>query len=142
MEIIRKRLSKLFIEEIKVFETNIKVFAKTKQGLYSCLHCLNSSIQPHGYHETRITDLPHDNKKVHVFVKRRRFKCLDCQKTFFEEVPHKFRAYMMTEFLAGFICSKYGQMTCNKLSGLLEVDRKTIMRLGEGFTQGHFGLKR
>ena len=133
MEMIYKRLSQLSIEKIEVFDTNIKVFAKSRLSKTTCNYCYSSSIKLHGLSETRITDLPYDNKKVNVYVKRTRYKCFNCHKTFFETTPHKFHHHNMTVFVADFILSEYNRIPCNKLANLLHIDRKTITYFIEKF---------
>lgn len=126
METISKRLSELTIESIESYSHKIKVFAKSKFEIASCFYCNNTSIQTHGYYLKILNDLPYDNKPVYVFVNRKRFKCIDCNKTFFEKVPYQFHPYKVTTHLVNYILSQYNLMSCNALSNRVNVNRKTI----------------
>lgn len=127
MEMIYKRLSKLLdIEAIQVYETNIRVFAKTKSREQCCYTCSSADIKPHGVINSRVVDVPYHEKKVLIYITKRRYKCASCSKTFIEKTPYVFSPNYMTIYLAHYILEKYGKIACYKLALMVQMDAKTI----------------
>ena len=52
-----------------------------------CPHCASCLFVKHGTDIQRIHDLPSQGKHVLIRVKRQRFRCKSCRKTFFEPLP-------------------------------------------------------
>lgn len=129
MEIIKKRLSRLRIQYIKYYDDQIRVFAQIKNNLSACKFCQSHHIQKHGISEVCLTDLPVEEKKVFVFIQKRRFKCLDCSKTFFEKTPYQFSNNKMTIYIAKYIMQNFGKTSNNKLAKFLKIDRRTVEEL-------------
>lgn len=136
MEKIYKRLSLLTIERIQRYETYIKVFAKTKYHPHECPKCLSSRICIHSVNEVRFVDLPYKKKTTYLYVKKKRYKCKSCCKTFFESVPHTLPFNRMTTFFAEHLYEEYNKMSCRKLSSLMKVDIKTINNLMRHVIEG------
>ena len=108
MEIIEKRLFGFNIKNTKILCNSIRVFATTKNHTKLCNYCYSENVQLHGNSQIRLADLPYQDKKVMIFVTRKRFKCLSCSKTFQESIPHQSDRTRMTTSLVSFIDPRPG----------------------------------
>lgn len=102
------------------------MFAKSTGHIQICDHCHSTEILRHGNSQLRLTDLPYQNKKVMIFITRKRFKCTSCGKTFQESIPHQNGNSRMTNGLVRFIKDKYHSCSKSKLSQFLHVDRSSL----------------
>lgn len=76
-------------------ENNIIISAHTTASPQICPHCGKSVVFIHGYRTQKIKDLPMRLKNVIIVLKKRRYICKECNKTFFEKysfLPKYYRA--------------------------------------------------
>jgi len=53
----------------------------------SCRHCGGKRFHGHGLVEQTVADTPFHGKPTTLLISRKRFRCLDCGKTFVEAAP-------------------------------------------------------
>lgn len=70
-----------FIED----ENNITISVHTKVREQYCPHCGKPTKFVHGYRTQNVKDLPMRLKNVSIILKKRRYICRECNKTFFEK---------------------------------------------------------
>lgn len=70
-----------FVED----ENNIIISAHTRVSAQRCPCCGKTTSFVHGYRFQKIKDLPMRLKDVTVILKKRRYICKECNKTFFEK---------------------------------------------------------
>lgn len=66
----------------------------------ACPHCQSDNVYSHGWRWQDYADLPIHHKSVVIQVKRRRYKCLDCGKTFQQRLYEMEDGQLMTRRLA------------------------------------------
>ena len=68
-----------------------------------CPHCMGMRIHGHGVEERKVADTPLFGKPTKLIVQRKRFKCLDCDKTFSEPTPDLHDTRQATKRLVKFV---------------------------------------
>lgn len=127
MEIMKHRLANLEIIDVCEKPHYIRVDAKTERNLTTCPHCHSNRIDKHGLYQERLVDAPINNKKVLVFVRKGRYKCNHCRRTFLDPVHCKYRHLRMTRLAAYEIHQRKGKCSISKIARFIGVDGKTIM---------------
>lgn len=69
-----------------------------------CPHCqIGAAFQEFGTKEQLFMDLPAHGKRVGVLVKRQRYRCKNCQRTFLQRLPDMDESHTMTRRLLDYI---------------------------------------
>jgi len=92
-----------------------------------CHHCgCVANLLGHGSKEQVFRDIPSHDRRVTIYLKRKRYRCKDCTKTFLEPLPMLDEKRLMTRRLREYIEKESLVRTFKSLSEELGLDEKTI----------------
>ncbi len=126
MEIDISRYQGITVTEIKVLPDTIRIFAKTIENQHQCPYCDSTMLSRHALGNMRLTDIPYRTKSVLMFISRRRYRCKQCSKTFFDDIPFKDEHHRMTCALVNEIKERMKHLPCYRVAKILAVSRKAI----------------
>ncbi len=96
-------------------------------------HCPKCGTIPnlykHGKKDQLFFDLPMHAKRVGIFVKRQRYKCRECNETFFEELPAMDESRSVTKRLMEWIEKTSLKQTFTSIAEEIGVDEKTVRNI-------------
>jgi transposase len=96
----------------------------------SCPLCIqNHNVQKYGSKKQVFVDLPMDGKHVNIVIKRQRYRCGDCQKSFYEKISIMDTRRNMTTRLIKYIQAECPIRTFVSLSQESGVSDKTIRNI-------------
>lgn len=104
-------LKGVIIKNIKNSEKNISVYIETEHHSQQCPHCKSYTSKIKDYHTQSIKDVPIQFKNTTLIVKKRRYECKSCGKTFYEKLDFVPKYYRTTNRLLAYI---YDQLLTNK----------------------------
>jgi transposase len=77
-------LQDVIVENIENNENNIQIFAKLERKPHCCISCGTTTNTIHDYRQQKIKDIPAFGKYVTIVLNKRRYRCNNCGKRFFE----------------------------------------------------------
>jgi len=89
-------LKDIFITDVKETESELSISLISTKDKPCCPHC-NLSTHIHAYRWQKIKDLRIRGKPVILYLRKRRFRCNNCKKTFFEKISFLPRYHRMTQ---------------------------------------------
>ena len=99
-------LQGVIVTKVEKSETTIKVFAEMERKEHHCVCCGTATDTIHDYRLQTIKDIPAFGKTVQIILRKRRYRCPNCGKRFFEENGFLPRYYRTTNRLTAFILDK------------------------------------
>jgi transposase len=127
------RLEGLFIEKVDgtSFPDELLIHAR---GTYETTGCLASNhlqevpsaVHKHGTEEQKFRDVSAFGKKVWIVIKRQRYRCMYCKKTWFEPIPSLHTKRLMTARLEDYIVKRCFVSTNMQVAHEIGVDEGTI----------------
>lgn len=94
-----------------------------------CVGCGSGRMIGHGRNEQVIRDMPTHGKRVAIYVDTRRWRCVDCGKTFMETLPCVNGKRDMTERLTSWIGQQSLKRTFASIAEETGLDEKTIRNI-------------
>lgn len=88
-----------------------------------------ASLYKHGKKQQLFFDLPMHAKRVGIFVKRQRYKCRECNETFFEYLPDMDANRSVTNRLKDWIQEASLEKTFTSVADDIGVDEKTVRNI-------------
>lgn len=104
-------LKGIIVKNIKNSNNEIIISVETKHHVCVCPHCGSSTSKIKDYHNQLIKDVPIQFKKTFLSLKKRRYICKNCNKSFYEKLDFLPKYYRSTNRLIAYI---YDQLTTNK----------------------------
>lgn len=96
----------------------------------ACIHCGSvEKVYKHGTKEQRLHDTPAHGKHSLIVVKRLRYMCRDCGKTFLQPLPDMAESGSMTKRLRAYIEKNSLKHTFAHVAGEVGLDEKTIRNI-------------
>ena len=99
-------LQGLNITNIEENEKSIIIYAEKEREKHHCICCGTATNTVHDYREQKIKDIPAFGKLVSIKLRKRRYKCKNCGKRFFECNPFLPKYHRMTNRLSAFVIEK------------------------------------
>ena len=99
-------LQGVIIEKIENFENKQIIYAIMKIKEHNCPCCGTATRTVHDYRAQKIKDIPAFGKQVTIVLRKRRYRCPDCKKRFFEETDFLPRYHRVTNRLSAYIIDK------------------------------------
>ena len=127
MEMLSFNYQDVKINNIQLMPNSVRVFGEVEQQQKYCICCKSHKIKAYAKGDIRIVDLPVNQKTVLLFITRKRYLCIDCNKTFFDQIKFKDKHHRMTSNLVKEIKRKFGTLSCSDLSKILAIPRRTII---------------
>lgn len=75
------------VTHIEEDEHDYHIWAEASDHPTTCPHCDHDNIVGFGRREQLIRDLPMHGKRVGIYIDTRRYRCRQCDKTFYERLP-------------------------------------------------------
>lgn len=94
-----------------------------------CPYCQFRSLDLHGRLKRSYVDTPIHGRKVTLELRRQRFKCQRCKKTFYEEIPNLDDKHRMTGRLNHYIWVNAFRRTFTALADDVGVNEKTVRNI-------------
>lgn len=96
-----------------------------------CQFCgvINPRLHRYGVKEQPFRDLNIHGKKVRLLVQRKKWKCLECTHTFFENLPDLDDHHRSTKRLVGWVQQKALERTFTSIADEIGVDEGTIRNI-------------
>jgi transposase len=88
-------------------------------------------VYVHQYDEQVFNDLPHHGKRTALLVKRKRYKCRECQQVFLQELPHMHEHHRATKRLVEWVGNEAMRHTFAHVARLSGFDERTVRRIFE-----------
>ena len=120
-----------FVED----QNNITISVHTPVTPQRCPCCGKATSFIHGYRTQKVKDLPMRLKNVTILLKKRRYICKECNKTFFEKYSFLPKYYRATNRrYMGIIRALYSDVTVRRLVEYIRVmkDNSIIIVLKGG----------
>ena len=99
-------LQGLNITNIEENEKSILIYAEMERKEHSCICCGTATDTVHDYREQVIKDIPAFGKLVSIVLRKRRYRCKNCGKRFFENNSFLPKYHRMTNRLCAFVIDK------------------------------------
>jgi transposase len=96
-----------------------------------CVRCgvVDPALKRHGVQRQQFMDTPMHGKRVGIVVKRQRYKCLECEKTFFQQLPDMDDKRHMTRRLLEYVQRRSLERTFAEVATDIGVDEKTVRNI-------------
>ena len=78
-------LKEVIVKKVKNYENYVEVYAEFPISEHICPYCGHSTSKIHDYYTQKIKDIPIQFKPTIVFLKKTRYECKDCGKSFYPE---------------------------------------------------------
>ena len=99
-------LQDLIVTNIEENEKEIHIYAEMKRKTHNCICCGTATDTVHDYRKQIIKDIPAFGKTVTIVLRKRRYRCPQCGKRFFESNNFLPKYRRMTNRLASFVVNK------------------------------------
>lgn len=113
---------------------DLHIDAETVSPPKSCLACGSDNIVGGGRQEILIKDTPMYGKRVGIYVKARRIRCLDCGKTLTERLPDVAESQRMTTRLYRWIAERSIDKTFISIAHDVGVSEDTVRKIFNEYT--------
>jgi transposase len=103
-----------------------------------CVRCGVSEprLKKHGILEQLFMDTPAQGKRVGIKVRRQRFQCCECRKTFFQPLPDMDEKRQMTRRLLDYIQRRSLERTFTEVASDVGVNEKTVRNIFKEYVTG------
>ena len=108
---------------------DLHIDAETVSSPKSCLECGSDNVVGGGRQEILIKDTPMYGKRVGIYVKARRIRCLDCGKTLTERLPGVAESQRMTTRLYRWIVERSIDKTFISIAHDVGVSEGTVRKI-------------
>jgi len=108
---------------------DLHIDAETVSPPKSCIECGSDNVVGGGRQEILIKDTPMYGKRVGIYVKARRIRCLDCGKTLTERLPGVAESQRMTTRLYRWIAERSIDKTFISIAHDVGVSEGTIRKI-------------
>jgi transposase len=109
---------------------NFQLFVETVAEPYACTSCgCISNLYKWGSKRQIFMDIPHGHSKVALILNRRRYRCRECDATFFEPLPDIDDKRLITNRLLKYIQLESIKRTFLSIANDVGVDEKTVRNI-------------
>jgi transposase len=99
-------LQDLIVTNIEENDTNTIIYAEMQRKTHKCIFCGHSTDRIHDYRIQKIKDIPAFGKLVTIILRKRRYRCTNCQKRFYEVNNFLGKYYRRTSRLTAYVINK------------------------------------
>lgn len=110
-----------------------RITAEYERPAPYCPKCgvMDPRTYPHSYHDQLFNDVPHHNRRTALIAHRRRYKCLECSKTFMQELFDVDESHRATKRLIQWVGDASLTHTFAHVARLSGFDERTVRRIFE-----------
>jgi transposase len=131
-------LQDITIDNFSENETTITINAHIPHSPQVCPHCGSVHNRIHGSRIQKIKDLPTRLKDVLIYLNKRRYKCMDCGKTFFEKCSFLPKYHRFTNRVYIGICNAFKSANSLKsIANAFNTSINTVQRMFKLVTIPH-----
>lgn len=123
------KLKGLKVIEVMDSDEGKILVAESVSALFCCPDCASTHSIKFGNTKIVYRDLPIDGKSVKILLKKQRFRCRACSRTYFEILDMMSEKHMMTKRLVEFIRAQSAIRSRNSISKEVGVDEKTVRNI-------------
>lgn len=102
------------------------VYAESANTRVLCPHCRSDRLTGWGTREVLFKDLPMHGKRVGIYIRARRLRCDDCERTFQEHLPALSEARKMTQRLLQWIGAQSLRRSFTSIAEEVGIDEGTV----------------
>lgn len=118
------------VKKVENNDFSITLHIETIKKEQHCPCCGNITSKVHDYRLQTIKDAPIQFKNTFIRLRKRRYKCTNCGKQFFEDLSFLPRYYRMTNKLSAWICKQFSTTNSIKqIASAANVSSNTVFRL-------------
>ena len=131
-DIVKKILDideNIIINDVEVSEKEVNLYIEIKKKEHICPRCGEKVNRVHYYYSQKIKDLDIFDKKAYIWIKKKRYKCNNCKKTFLEENKFLAKFQRMTNRVFNEIFSQLeSEHSFKSVGKLLGLSVNTVIR--------------
>lgn len=118
------------IKKVESTDFFVTLHIETIKKEQFCPCCNNPTSKVHDYRFQTIKDCPIQFKNTFIQLRKRRYKCTNCGKQFFEDLSFLPKYYRMTNRLSAWICRQFSTTNSIKqIASSANVSSNTVFRL-------------
>ena len=118
------------VKKVESDDLSITLHIETIKKEQICPCCNNTTSKVHDYRFQTIKDCPIQFKNTFIKLRKRRYKCKNCGKQFFEDLSFLPKYYRMTNRLSAWICRQFSTTNSIKqIATSANVSSNTVFRL-------------
>ena len=118
------------VKKVESDDFSITLHIETIKKEQICPCCSSSTSKIHDYRFQTIKDCPIYFKNSFIKLRKRRYKCINCGKQFFEDLSFLPKYYRMTNRLSAWICRQFSTTNSIKqIAASANVSSNTVFRL-------------
>jgi len=118
------------VKKVESDDFSVTLHIETIKKEQICPCCNNATSKVHDYRFQTIKDCPIQFKNTFIKLRKRRYKCNNCGKQFFEDLNFLPKYYRMTNRLSAWICRQFSTTNSVKqIAASANVSSNTVFRL-------------
>ena len=118
------------VKKVESDDFSITLHIETVKKEQTCPCCNNATSKVHDYRFQTIKDCPIQFKNTFIKLRKRRYKCKNCGKQFFENLNFLPKYYRMSNRLSAWICRQFSTTNSVKqIANSANVSSNTVFRL-------------
>jgi len=118
------------VKKVESDDLSVTLHIETIKKEQICPCCNNATSKVHDYRFQTIKDCPIQFKNTFIKLRKRRYKCKNCGKQFFEDLSFLSKYYRMTNRLSAWICRQFSTTNSIKqIATSANVSSNTVFRL-------------
>ena len=122
-------LQDLIITKVEDNEKEIHIYGEIRRKPHKCPCCGELTDKIHDYREQIIKDIPLFDKKLFIYLRKRRYRC-QCGKRFFEENKFLPRYHRMTNRLSAYVINELANaVSFTSVGQKVNLSTTTVMRV-------------
>ena len=123
-------LQDVIITNVESNEKEIVIYAQLERKKHNCISCGTATDTIHDYRKQIIKDIPAFGKLVSIVLKKRRYRCHNCDKRFFENNSFLPKYHRMTNRLSAFVINKLSdERSFTSVSKEVNLSITTVIRI-------------
>jgi len=122
-------LEDVLVTNVENFNDELQIFIEMPRKEHVCPNCSEKTDKIHDYRKQKIKDIPTRHKKTFLFLRKRRYKCNLCGKSFTENVPFLPKYYHSTQRLIESVIFRFSETrTIKAIANEHNISSTTAMR--------------
>ena len=118
------------VKKVESDDFSVTIHIETVKKEQTCPCCNNATSKVHDYRFQTIKDCPIQFKNTFIKLRKRRYKCKNCGKQFFENLNFLPKYYRMSNRLSAWICRQFSTTNSVKqIANSANVSSNTVFRL-------------
>ncbi len=123
-------LQEVIITKVESNENNLIINAELERKKHNCISCGTATDTIHDYRKQTIKDIPAFGKLVSIVLRKRRYRCPNCGKRFFENNSFLPKYHRMTNRLSAFVINKLtDERSFTSVSKEVNLSVSTVIRI-------------